>query len=250
MNDSLELEKLRYPAIAKALEAGVRTAVFACGAVEQHGPHLPLFVDAEHGTRLAVEVAGRLGNALVAPTIRIGCSDHHMAFAGSLTIRKETFQALVRDYCASLAHHGFDRICIIPSHGGNFGPLTELLPRLREEFGGVRVQAFVDILVLMEVWRETVEEVAGLGARVGGHADIAETAILLALHPDRVRNDLAEEGYETGMRKEEFDRIISEGFSSVTPNGILGDARGATAEMGDALIAALADRIAGLFQAE
>ncbi len=248
MTSVLEIEKLRSPEIAEAIARGTRTAVFACGAVEQHGPHLPLFMDAEHGTRLAIEVATRLGDALVAPTIRVGCSDHHMAFAGSLSVRKETFLALVRDYCASLVHHGFDRICIIPSHGGNFGPLTEALPSLQTEFPSTKIQAFTDIVLLMTVWRDGVQQISGLGQRVGGHADIAETAIMLALHPERVRTDLAEAGFETGLRKEEFDRIISEGFDSVTPNGILGDARGATAEMGELLISALADRIATLLQ--
>lgn len=247
MMETLELERLRSPQIAQALASGVRTAVFACGAVEQHGPHLPLFVDAEHGTKLAIEVASRLGQALVAPTLRVGCSDHHMAFAGSLTVRRSTFDALVRDYCASLVHHGFERVYIIPSHGGNFGPLTELLPDLREEFPNATIEAFTDIVALMVVWRETVEDIAKMGERVGGHADIAETAIMLALHPEYVREDLAEEGFETGLRKEEFDRIISEGFATVTPNGILGDARGATAEMGHALIAALADAITRSF---
>ena len=243
----VELERLTSPAIAQALQAGTRTAVFACGAVEQHGPHLPLFVDAEHGTELACRVARRLGHALVAPTIRVGCSDHHMAFAGSLTVRKSTFQALVRDYCSSLAHHGFERVCIIPSHGGNFGPLAEVIPELEAELPAVRVQAFTDIIELMQVWRDTVEDVAGLGDRVGGHADIAETAIMLALHADHVDQDRAEEGFATGLEKAEFDRIIEDGFKSVTPNGILGDARGATAAMGEALISRLANTIADTF---
>jgi creatinine amidohydrolase len=80
------------PAVRKAIDGGSTTVVIACGAVEQHGPHLPLFMDAEHGVQLAEEVATRLGNALVAPTIRIGCSEHHMAFAGSMTLRVETFE--------------------------------------------------------------------------------------------------------------------------------------------------------------
>ena len=132
---TLEMERMRSPEVAEALAAGYRTAVFACGAVEQHGAHLPMFVDAEHGTRLAVEVAKRIGKALVAPTIRVGCSDHHMAFPGSLSIRRETLEALCTDYCRSLVHHGFDRVCIVPSHGGNFLPLSDMLPRLRESAG-------------------------------------------------------------------------------------------------------------------
>ncbi len=121
----IQLEKLRSPEIRERIEAGWKTALFACGAVEQHGPHLPLFMDAEHGSRLAVEVARRLGQALVAPTIRVGCSEHHMAFSGTITLRQETFEAIVTDYVTSLTRHGFERILILPTHGGNFAPLLE-----------------------------------------------------------------------------------------------------------------------------
>ncbi len=70
-HDELFLERMTSPDIAAALAAGKTTIIVPAGAVEQHGPHLPLLVDAEYGTRLGMEVAQRLGNALVAPTIRI-----------------------------------------------------------------------------------------------------------------------------------------------------------------------------------
>ncbi len=247
----LELERLRSPEIARAIEEGVHTAVFALGAVEQHGPHLPLFVDAEHGTRLAVEVARRLGNALVAPTVRVGCSDHHLDFAGSLSVRPETLEAVCRDYCSSLAHHGFRRICIIPTHGGNFSVLAEMLPRLRAELPSCTILAFTDLLGLVRHWRSSIERTRpGMGARVGGHADIAETSLMLALHPELVRTDLAEAGYQPELSRASFERIIREGFSTVTPNGILGDARGASAEMGNAALGELADLVTRVFEAE
>jgi creatinine amidohydrolase len=83
MPRDLLLERLTSPEVRAAIDAGYTTVVVACGAVEQHGPHLPLCMDAEHGAALAEEVARRLGDALVAPPIRIGCSEHHMRFAGS-----------------------------------------------------------------------------------------------------------------------------------------------------------------------
>ena len=247
--NALDLEHLRWPEVRQRLDQGFRTVVFACGAVEQHGPHLPLLVDAEHGTRLAREVAVRLGRTLVAPTIRVGCSDHHLAFPGSLSIRSSTLSALLHDYCASLAHHGFERVCIIPSHGGNFRIVESAVPALREAFPDVRVDGFTDLMGLMRVWTDVTERHTGLGERVGGHADIAETAILLALHPDLVRPDLAEAGYQGELSREAFDRMIRDGFDTVSPNGILGDARGATAALGEALIDALAGFIADGFGA-
>ncbi|MCH7475968.1 MAG: creatininase family protein, partial [Gemmatimonadetes bacterium] len=126
MDDSLFLERLTSPQVAAALKEGKTTIVVPCGAVEQHGPHLPLFVDAEHGTRLGAEVARRLGNTLVAPTIRIGCSEHHMSFSGTISLEETTFRAVCRDYCVSLSRHGFRKICMLPTHGGNFRPLRDM----------------------------------------------------------------------------------------------------------------------------
>ncbi len=243
----MQIEQMRSPEIRERINNGWTTAVFACGAVEQHGPHLPLFMDAEHGTYLAMAVADKLGKTLVAPTIRIGCSDHHMAFAGSLTLRKSTFQAVVTDYVTSLMHHGFEKICIIPSHGGNFKPLEELLPDLRKAAPDVTVQAFTDLEKTVQVWKKVVESMSGQGNRVGGHADIAETSIMLYMHPELVRMDLAEAGFANEIKGEVFDKLIKEGFHVVAPNGILGDARGATKEMGEELVEALAEEIVGCF---
>ena len=91
---NLLLEELTSPEVKRALQDGYATVVVAVGAVEQHGPHLPLLVDAVRGDRLALEVARRLGDALVAPTIRVGCSEHHMAFPGTLSIRPVSYTHL------------------------------------------------------------------------------------------------------------------------------------------------------------
>ena len=246
----MQLERLRSPEIRERIEDGWKSVLFACGAVEQHGPHLPLFMDAEHGTRLAVEVARRLGRALVAPTIRAGCSEHHMAFAGTISLRPESFEAIVTDYVTSLARHGFERILILPTHGGNFAPLVEMEGRLREAAGGAAVTIYADLMGLIQLWRKVSEEELGLGDRIGGHADLGETSIMLSLQPELVRLDLAAAGFQAELTDEVLARMIRDGFDSVTPNGILGDARGATAELGDRLIEELAAEVTEFFQAE
>ena len=247
MINSKELEHLTHPEIKELIESGWTTVVFACGAVEQHGPHLPLFVDAEHGSEVTRRIAQRMDKTLIAPTIRIGCSDHHMAFTGTITLRKSTFEAIVSDYVASLAHHGFQRILIVPSHGGNFGPLKDMLPRLKEIAPNIEVDAFTDVVALVNGWKMKVEEEVNHGDRVGGHADIAETAIMMHLHPDLVHDDLAVAGFSTEINDEIIAKIISEGFDTVTPNGIIGDARGASAELGNLLIDALVERVVTYF---
>lgn len=240
----VRLEHLTWPDVRDRLEGGFRTAVVAVGAVEQHGPHLPLMVDAAHGDRLAVEVARRLRNALVAPTIRVGCSDHHLSFPGTISLRPDTLRAVCLDYADSLSGHGFRRICFVPTHGGNFSVLEEALPELNETVAPeAAVRAFTDLEAVVALWRRVAEEAAGLGSRVGGHADVAESSITLALRPDLVRIEEATSGYTGPTDRQSLEEIISRGFESVTENGILGDARGADAEIGQRCIAELADLV-------
>lgn len=245
MSETILLEEMTWPEVKEAVEAGRTTVVVAVGAVEQHGPHLPLLVDAARGDRLAVEVARRLGSALVAPTIRIGCSEHHMAFPGTISLRRNTLEAICLDYAVSVSRHGFERICFVPSHGGNFGPLAEMLPDLRAAVApGCRVDAYTDLLGFMELWQSAVrEEAPDMVERVGGHADLAETSEMLCIREDLVRRERAERGHVQPFDAELADRIFNEGFRSVTPNGVLGDARGATKAIGEACIAAAADGI-------
>lgn len=243
----LHMERLTSPEIGEALERGFTSAVFACGAVEQHGPHLALSMDASHGTALAEAVARRLGYALVAPTVRVGCSEHHMGFPGTLTLRKSTFHAVLEDYVRSLAHHGFRRILILPTHGGNFAPLDEALPALREAVGeSVAVEAATDLFGLMQVWTRVAGEF-GVAEGVGGHADVAEGSILLALHPERVRPDRVEPGLTGALSEEITRRLFAHGMKAVSENGILGDPAGMSAELGRRLVDELADALAERF---
>jgi creatinine amidohydrolase len=249
-NATLELERMTWPQVRAALDAGRTTVVFACGAVEQHGPHLPLFTDAEHGSELARRVASGLGAALVAPTVRVGCSEHHMAFPGTISIEESTFAAVLRDYVRSLARHGFRRICVIPSHGGNFAPLEHALPMLREASAErTHVVAFTDLQAVIGVWVRLAATL-GLAERVGGHADIAESSVMLALHPELVRTEMAEAGHIGPLTPELIQRLFTEGMRAISPNGILGDARGLSAELGQRCIEELVAVLVDYFQRE
>jgi creatinine amidohydrolase len=245
---SLFLEQLTWPEVELALTRGMTSAVLPVGAVEQHGPHLPLFVDAERGTALGLRVARLLGDALVAPTVRVGCSDHHMGFAGTLTLRKETLEAVLIDLCRSLAHHGFLDLFLVPSHGGNFQPIQEMLPRIREAVREIqpacRVFAYTDLLEFISVWRWVVEEEVGLGRNVGGHADVAESSEMLFLHPDLVRLGRVERGRIGELDAELVARVFEKGLRFVTPNGILGDPTGMDAQLGERLLEATAILVA------
>ena len=72
--------------IQKALDGGFGTVVFAVGSNEQHGPHLPTCTDSLIGDAMVNKVAVRLGKALQAPSINVGCSDPHMVFPGAISL--------------------------------------------------------------------------------------------------------------------------------------------------------------------
>ncbi|MCX6971800.1 MAG: creatininase family protein [Verrucomicrobia bacterium] len=230
---NIELARMTSREVRHAITSGYETIVVACGAIEQHGPHLPLFVDSEHGSTLAKEVALRLGSALWAPTIQVGCSAIHMNFPGTISLRESTFTELCLDYCTSLARHGFNTIFLIPSHGGNFGPLHKSLSKLNQAVApDTKVVAFTDLAAQIAIWRRVIEAGLGLGNRVGGHADIAETSIMLALHPELVRSDLIESGFLGELTQERVAVLLQSGIDALSPNGILGNAHGATEAAG------------------
>ncbi|WP_206077943.1 creatininase family protein [Prauserella endophytica] len=238
----LRIEHLTSPDIADAIANGMRTAVLPLGATEQHGAHLPLSVDSDHADRLGVLVAERLGDALVAPTIRIGCSSHHLGFAGTLSLRAETLEAVCLDCCTSLAGHGFRRVLIFSAHIGNYPLLAGIEPKLAARLpAGVEVIAFADSAAVLAAWRDAAHRVAGLAGHVGGHADIAETSIMLAVRPDAVRSERAAAGFPGPMTVQLLARVFTNGVAAVAPNGVLGNPDGMSPELGFECLNAVAD---------
>jgi creatinine amidohydrolase len=99
------------------------------------------------------------------------------------------------------------------------------------------------------VWTSVAQRLAGLGDRVGGHADVAESSIMLALEPGLVRREAAAPGLVEPLTPGLMERVFREGFRSVTPNGILGDARGMSVAIGERCIDELAGILADYFRA-
>jgi creatinine amidohydrolase len=212
----------------------MRRAVVCAASTEQHGPHLPEATDALLGAAYAEGLARKLGDALVAPIIRPACSEHHMGFAGSLTIPEELLMDLLDAYLASLRRHGFERFVVMSSHGGNF----HVLARWERE----RPNAGTVVLSDFEVFTAGFEAIRRFGRTdsAGPHAEILETSMMLHLHPELVRMDRAEPGF-TGTSS--LDDVLSRGMRAITPNGILGNPLGATPEMGAAVLDAIVDRL-------
>ena len=226
------LYEMTRPEVEMALANGVDTAVATFGSTEQHGLHLPLGTDSLWGEELGRRVTEVLGKAVQVPGLRIGCSEHHMDFAGSLTLSEETFIRVVSETCHSLARHGFKRIVLIPTHGGNFRPIGKAAELIQGQLPDVKLIAYSDLVAFVEAVY-AVGEAAGIAAeRVGAHAGEHESSMILALRPELVDMAQAEPGF-VGDHLGLASTIFEKGFRAVTANGVLGDPGEATAELGE-----------------
>jgi creatinine amidohydrolase len=226
---AIELDRMTWPDVKAEVGAGRDTVVIAFGATEQHGPHLPLATDALIGDHLARLIADRL-DAFVAPTVRVGCSEHHLEFPGTLSLSESTFHQVVADIVRSLARGGFRRIVLLPTHGGNFGPLASALDKLGP-IDGVQIHALTDLGALFAIAQVGVEEYGVALGEGGLHAGEWETSMLMAIHPELVRIDRGEAGY-TGDMESAIGAIFGAGVHSVAANGVIGDPAQASAEHG------------------
>ena len=231
------------PEIKSAIDSGFDTVVFAVGSNEQHGPVLAVSTDAVLGDELAYLVAKRLGNALKGPTVNVGCSEHHMRFPGTITLGKKTLQTVIRDYCDSLARHGFRRIVVIPSHGGNFEPLAEIEEDLQKAHPGVKIVAYTDLQRFVEILQGTSGRLGVSNEASGAHAGESEVSMMMWVCEDLVRADKIPDasGYLGEFGKEEAEKIFEDGIGALSPIGVLGSPEKASKEHGRIYFEDLAD---------
>jgi creatinine amidohydrolase len=226
---ALDLYTLSWPEIRDELDQGRDTIVACFGAVEQHGHHMPLGTDSILGDALGRALADRL-DAFFAPTVQVGCSSHHLAFPGTMSISEETFWGVVSDIVRGWAGQGFKRIVLLPTHGGNFGPMGGALERIGD-LDGVRVIAITDLSILVNATLGLGAEL-GIPASEGGlHGGEWETSLLLAVQPELVHMDRAVAGY-TGDLESGMERFFEEGVHAVSETGVIGDPKQASAENG------------------
>jgi creatinine amidohydrolase len=238
MTKKNKLHEMTRPEVETALASGIDTAVATFGATEQHGLHLPLATDFLWGEEIGFRVAKELGNAVQIPGLRIGCSEHHMDFAGSLTLSLDTFIAVVSDTCHSLARHGFKNIVLLPTHGGNFNPIGKAAQQIRPQLPHTNIIAYSNLMPFMDAMFAVAKQYGFSPAHTGAHAGENETSMILALRPDLVHMDKAEAGY-VGDHLALADSIMRDGFKGVTKNGVLGDPTGARADIGEAYLQAI-----------
>ncbi len=234
-----QLEKMTWKEVESALKEGTDTAIITIGATEQHGPQLALASDSASGDCLAREIAERVGRTLITPNIRLGISPHHMHFPGTIAVRSEVLKSLVYEYVHSLTWHGFRHIYIIPTHGTNFKMAGELEGELRQLYPHTNIFSFSDPNAYIAALTDTSKRLGIDLAEAGSHSGLSETAMIMACQPELVRLDKAEVGF-MGDAYAMGEKLNRDGTHSISPIGVLGDPRGATANAGKEYLNSLA----------
>ena len=170
-------------------------AVLPLGATEQHGPHLPLSVDANLAHSMVQAATAHLPAdlpALFLPVQRIGYSPEHAAFAGTLSLKADTVMRLWTDIAESVLASGVRKLVLFNTHGGNVGLMDVVARDWRARLGMLVYSASWFNLPLLEPdGKDAMERFPAEEQRFGVHGGQIETAMMLALKPRLVRQSRA-----------------------------------------------------------
>lgn len=227
-------------------------ALLPIGAIEQHGPHLPLNTDAVLAESIAKDAADLVERATILrlPCLAIGKSDEHTGFAGMLSFDAATLQAMLMQIGRSLQASGIRRLVILNAHGGNV-PVLQLVARaLRIELGMFCVTAGWMSMGMPEGLLPATEAADGI------HGGLVETAAMLHYRPDLVDMDHAKNFTPASRKVMEENQIlrlagpVGAGWmmSDLHPEGAAGNAALASAAIGAQLVGHAVKRYALLLQ--
>ena len=241
-----------------AIDTARAIAVLPVAATEQHGPHLPLSVDTDLVNGVIAAALPHIPHdlpALFLPTQAVGFSPEHTRFAGTLTLKAETLIRVWTELGECVAASGVKKLVLLNSHGGQVGALDLVARDLRARLGMLVYGVNWFHLPLVDAQGEDVNaRFSAEEHRFGIHAGEIETAMMLALRPERVRMDKAEYFRSTSQGRAERFPILGNGKSAklgwmmqdYNANGAVGNAASATAENGRALLDAAGRALAHL----
>jgi creatinine amidohydrolase len=210
-------------------EGGARPLVLLpTGAVEQHGPHLPVGTDSLMAWAVAVRAAERAQTScLVAPPVWFGFSPHHLRFGATVSVRAELYVDLIRSLAQDL-HHSFGPVLVVNGHGGNRGLLSAL-----------DLEGVCSTISYWEVAGKSSSDLFGADRGSIGHAGQIETSLMLALWPSLV-----------GDAGGPFEPVVENQDQQVRPDlgrsGVIGDPGSASAALGASFLEDVVQGLADL----
>jgi creatinine amidohydrolase/Fe(II)-dependent formamide hydrolase-like protein len=224
---SVFIEDLTSPEIRDRIKAGATTAIIPTGGSEQNGQHMVIGKHNYIVKYTTGEIAKQLGNALVAPVIAyvpegtIEPADGHMKFAGTISVSRDTYAALLTDIVTSLKQHGFKLICFVGDSGGNQEIQKYLADKLTADWksSGVRVLQVSDYYD-NNGQDKLVESLKVAVSDPSAHAGFEDTSELMAIDQTAVRTKL-------------FAKHSKDDFAT---SGSMGDSTLASAEYGKYLL--------------
>ena len=233
------------------LDRGQLIAVLPVGAIEQHGPHLPLSVDTAIVNGLVAATIALIPSdcpAIFLPTQSVGKSNEHAAWPGTLTHSAQTLMAMWSEIGASVAAAGVRKLVMLNAHGGQIAVMDIVARDLRVRHNMIAVAANWFAMGLPQGVLTDGEALHGI------HAGDMETSLMLALHPQLVRMDHAR---DFAPRNAELARdnvhlgLTNAGkigwqMQDLNAAGVAGNAAAATAEKGRAFIDHAARQIVAL----
>jgi creatinine amidohydrolase len=204
----------------------LKAVIVPTGSTEQHNEHLAMIQDTASATTVAQQAALALyPQVLVATPVSVGISPHWMHRRGTLTLKKETFLAVVFEICESLKTHGVEKILILNGHGGNVRPLRDAVGGFKEQLGiDVRFHSYWD------AYTKEIKEQHMESKTAPGHAAEFETSFALAAFPERVHW----EGVDYQKVKPKL--VVKNERDAAQDERYAGEAHLATAAKGEAMI--------------
>jgi len=231
--------------VAKAAADAI--VLLPVASMEQHGPHLPVGVDSilcEAVCRGAAEAVASAPAVIVAPTLWCGMAEHHMAFGGTFSFDSASYRTVLLCLLTSLERDGFKRVLIVNGHGGNIAALAAFLPDFAAATA-LKIRTTTYFELAQAAMPAILEDQDGVR-----HACEAETSMMLAVAPALVRLDALSAAHGPAhVHRRPLALGQYRSFRDFTPSGVVGDARRASRDKGERLIAAAVEALAALLRA-
>ena len=241
-SNSVYLEDLTSPELRARVAQGTRTVLIPIGGTEQSGPHIAL---GKHNVRvkyLAGQIAQKLGNTVVAPVLAyvpegaIFPPAAHMRFTGTISISDATFVAILESTAQSFKQHGFHNILFLGDHGGYQKTEVAAADKINREwksepaFHAHALTAYYE--ASQSPYIQLLRSKGFTDAEIGTHAGLSDTSLMLAVDKSLVRTSLLAEGGKTSPA-----------------DGVYGDPRKSSAEVGQLGLQIIIDKSVQAIQA-